>query len=44
MNGPKPITFDGRGGYYSETKWDTDDESGLGFSVQITTDMKLPKY
>lgn len=43
MNGPKPITFDGNGGYESEVKYGSDDEMGFGFKIEITTDMKLPK-
>lgn len=44
LNGPKPITFDGRNGYESEIKYSSDDDSGFGFKVEISTDMKLPKY
>lgn len=44
MNGPRPITFNGHSGYDSEVKYSSDDESGLGIRVEITTDMKLPKY
>lgn len=45
INGPKPISFDGRGGYYTETKYGSDDDSGYGFKIQITTDMPIPpKY
>lgn len=43
MNGPKPITFSGNGGYESEIKYGSDDEMGFGFKIEITTDMKLPK-
>lgn len=43
-NGVKPVTFDGSNGYYTETKYGTDDESGYGFKIEISTDMKLPKY
>lgn len=43
LNGPKPITFNGNNGYDSETRWGND-ESGFGFKIEITTDMKLPKY
>ena len=42
MNGPKPITFSGNSGYDSEVKYGSDD-SGFGFRIEITTDMKLPK-
>ena len=44
LNGPKPVTFDPNNGYDSEVKWGSDDEIGFGFKVEITTDMKLPKY
>ena len=45
MNGPKPISFDGQSGYYTETKYGSDDDSGYGFKIQITSDMPLPpKY
>jgi hypothetical protein len=44
INEPKPITFDGSGGYSSETKYSSDEDSGYGFKVQITSDMPIPKY
>ena len=44
MNGPRPTTFDGRNGYDSEIKYASDDDSGFGFKIEITTDMKLPRY
>ena len=45
MNGPKPISFDGQSGYYTETKYGSDDDSGYGFKIQITSDMPIsPKY
>lgn len=43
LYGPKPTTFGGQNGYDSEVKWGQDDESGLGFKIEIVTDMKLPK-
>lgn len=43
INGPKPITFQGRQ-YDTEVKYGSDDELGFGFKIEITTDMKLPKY
>ncbi len=43
INGPKPITFNGRSGYESESKYISDDELGFGFKIEITTDMKLPE-
>jgi hypothetical protein len=44
-NGPKPISFDGSSGYYTETKYGSDDDSGYGFKIQITSDMPIPpKY
>lgn len=44
MYAPKPITFDGRSGYDSKTTYGSDEDTGLGFKIEITTDMKLPKY
>lgn len=44
MNTPKPISFDGNGGYYTETKYGSDDDSGYGFKIQVTSDMPIPKY
>ena len=44
LNGPKPTTFDGRSGYDSEVKYGSDEDTGFGFKIEITTDMKLPKY
>lgn len=41
INGPKPITFDGQ--YQSESKYDSDPESGLNFKIEIVTNMNLPK-
>lgn len=43
-NSPKPKTFDGSNGYDSEVKWGSDDDLGFGFKIEISTDMKLPKY
>lgn len=43
-NGPKPISFDGNGGYYTETKYGSDEDSGYGFKIQVTSDMPIPKY
>lgn len=42
--GPRPVSFDGRNGYHSETKYGSDDDSGYGFKIQITSDMPIPKY
>jgi hypothetical protein len=44
LNGPKPISFDGGNGYHTETKYGSDDDSGYGFKIQITSDMPIPKY
>ena len=44
MNGPRPTTFDGSRGYDSEVKYTSDDDTGFGFKIEITTDMKIPKY
>jgi hypothetical protein len=43
MYGPKPTTFDGRNGYDSEVKY-TSDDTGFGFKIEITSDMKIPRY
>ena len=43
-NGQPPISFDGRGGYHSETKYGSDEDSGYGFKIQITSDMPITKY
>ena len=42
LNGPRPVTFNGNGGYDSEIKYSSTD--GFGFKIEISTDMKLPKY
>lgn len=44
ISGPRPVSFDGRNGYHSETKYGSDDDSGYGFKIQITSDMPIPKY
>jgi len=44
MNVPKPISFDGNSGYYTETKYGSDEDSGYGFKIQVTSDMPIPKY
>jgi hypothetical protein len=44
MNGPRPSTFDGSRGYDSEVKYSSDEDTGFGFKIEITTDMKIPKY
>ena len=44
MNGPRPTTFDGSRGYDSEVKYSSDDDTGFGFKIEITTDMKIPRY
>lgn len=44
MNGPKPVTFSGNRGYDSEVRYTSDDDSGFGFKIEITTDMQLPRY
>jgi hypothetical protein len=44
INGPKPISFDGGNGYHTETKYGSDDDTGYGFKIQITSDMPIPKY
>jgi hypothetical protein len=44
MHGPRPTTFDGRNGYDSEVKYTSDDDTGFGFKIEITSDMKIPRY
>jgi hypothetical protein len=44
MYGPKPTTFGGQNGYDSEVKYGTDEDTGFNFKIEITTDMKIPKY
>ena len=44
MNGTIPITFNGQDGYDSEIRYGSDSDSGYGFKIEITTDMKLPRY
>ena len=41
MNGPRPITFGGN--YDFETRYSSDSDTGFGFKIEITSDMKLPK-
>lgn len=43
MRGPKPVSFDGRNGYYSNTSYETDGDTGFSFQVQVTSDMNIPK-
>lgn len=43
-NSQGPVSFDGRGGYYTETRYGSDEDSGYGFKVQVTSDMPIPKY
>lgn len=43
-NGPNPITFDGKNGYDSEIKYSQDEDTGFGFKIEISSDMKIPKY
>jgi hypothetical protein len=44
VNGPNPITFNGNNGYDSEVKYSTDEDTGFGFKIEISSDMKIPKY
>lgn len=44
QNGPKPTTFGGEMGYDAEVKYGSDEDTGFNFRIEITTDMKLPKY
>ena len=43
-NGPNPITFNGNNGYDSEVKYSTDEDTGFGFKIEISSDMRIPKY
>ena len=44
MYGPKPITFNDQNGYDSEIKYAQDEDTGFGFKIEISSDMKIPKY
>ena len=44
LNGTKPITFNSKNGYETEVKYGSDDELGFGFKIEISTDMRIPKY
>jgi hypothetical protein len=44
LNGPRPITFNGEKGYDSEVKYGQDEDTGFGFKIEISSDMKIPKY
>jgi hypothetical protein len=44
LNGPKPITFNSKNGYDSEVKYSQDEDTGFGFKIEISSDMKIPKY
>ena len=44
VNGPNPITFNGKNGYDSEVKYSTDEDTGFVFKIEISSDMKIPKY
>lgn len=44
INGPRPITFNGQNGYDSEIKYGQDEDTGFGFKIEISSDMKIPKY
>lgn len=43
-NGSNPKTFNAQNGYDSITKYASDEESGLGFKIEISSDMKIPRY
>jgi hypothetical protein len=40
--GARPISFDGSNGYHTETRYGSDEDSGYGFKIQITSDMPIP--
>ena len=44
MDAHRPATFDGTNGYHTETRYGSDDETGFGFRIQVTSDMPLPRY
>jgi hypothetical protein len=44
LNGPKPITFNSKNGYDSKIKYSQDEDTGFGFKIEISSDMKIPKY
>jgi hypothetical protein len=37
----KPITFNNGNEYYTDTKWSSDEDTGIGFRVDIVSDMKF---
>lgn len=43
-NAPRPVSFDGSNGYHTETRYGSDEDTGYGFKIQVTSDMPLPKY
>ena len=43
IESPKPITFNSQYGYDSEIKYASDSD-GFGFRIEISSDMKLPRY
>jgi hypothetical protein len=44
LNGPQPITFNGHNGYDTEVRYSQDEDTGFGFKIEISSDMKIPKY
>jgi hypothetical protein len=44
LNNTQPITFRGDSGYDSEIRYTQDEDTGFGFKIEISTDMKIPKY
>lgn len=44
QNGPRPTTFDPNRGYDSEVKYSSDEDTGFSFRIEITSDMRIPKY
>lgn len=40
-NKSKPITFNGRDGYVSKEKWDTDQNLGFGYKIEVRSDMDI---
>ena len=44
QKGPNPITFNGERGYDSEIRYSQDEDTGFVFKIEISTDMKIPRY
>lgn len=40
----KPITFQNENGYDTKVTYETDEDTGFNFRIEISSDMKIPKY